>query len=266
MNAEAEMEAWAHWREACALALISERERLHLSKVMGDRFRSMVRKINLHGASNLSAPPNADCAHLFETYCAMHNRRDGKKYKHWLLTRGRRDLDTVQSGVMLLIRNVVREWIRDAHPHTAPVSLQQAVGSGSQPVPLEQLLPARSPEDRSPEQDAWIESKAGSELENLDTLKKAVLVLRARGTVFSAPGVREEFGYGKSALHQCHRDWLRELADDLRERFPGLRAVEGTGMVLDLLDEMGRRISSGSLVENPDATAFGEVEVHNENE
>lgn len=134
MKAESEMQAWQHWREACALSLISDLEKSHLTTVIAQRFRSMLRKVNLHGYGTLSAPPNADCAHLFETYCAMHQRRDGKKYKQWLLTRGRRDLDTVQSGVMLLIRNVVREWIRDTHPQTAPVSLQQQVGSGNKPV------------------------------------------------------------------------------------------------------------------------------------
>ncbi len=264
MEAEQEMQAWQHWREACALSLISEPERSHLTTVISQRFRSMLRKVNLHGRGELSAPPLADCAHLFESYCAMHQRRDGKKYKHWLLTRGRQDLDTVQSGVMLLIRNVVREWIRDTYPQTAPVSLQQIVGSGKTPVSLEQLLPDSSADGRSAEQAAWIEYRVSNSPSQLDPLKEAVLTLRAKGIVFSAPGVKEKVGYGKTALHQCHRDWMQELAEELREQFPGISAAEGASMVLDLMDELGRKIISDSFAEKSSKPAFGEVEVNDD--
>ncbi len=48
MLPEQEMQAWRHWHEACALGLISETGRMQLRRVIADRFRSMLRKINLH--------------------------------------------------------------------------------------------------------------------------------------------------------------------------------------------------------------------------
>lgn len=264
MNAEEEMQAWQRWREACALSLISEADGRQLTLTISQRFRSMLRKVNLHGGGQLSAPSDRECAHLFEAYCAVHQRRDGKKYKHWLLTRGRQDLDTVQSGVMLLVRNVVREWIRHAHPRTAPVSLQQPVGGSATPLPLEQLLPDRSPEGRSGEQTAWLHAQVDALVSAADPLKRTVLILRATGRVFSAAGVKEEFGYGKSVLHDCQRSLLKELGESARDRFPEITPEQGCSLVLDLMDRAGHRFLSDSFPENSSAPAFGEAEVHDD--
>jgi hypothetical protein len=253
MNAEQEMSAWHAWHEACALALIPVPDRIQLTTVIADRFRSMVRRINLHGQGRLSAPNDADCAHLFETYCAMHNRRDGKKYKYWLLTRGRRDLDTVQSGVMLLVRNVVREWVRDAHPRTAAMSLQQTLGSNTT---LEQLLPDTRSEQRSCEQREWLTQKLASDLSDLDPVERILLLLRAQGRVFSAPGIQAEFGVGKSTLHKYHRKLLEREAEELSGHFPGLSAEDACSLVLDLLDGWGKQLLSEFLAENTDVPAF----------
>lgn len=256
MNPEQEMAAWQRWRELCALALIPDPERRQLNQVIGERFRSLVRKINLHGNGSLSAPSDADCAHLFETYCAMHQRRDGKKYKHWLLTRGRRDLDTVQSGVMLLVRNVVREWIKDTHPRTAAVSLQQKLGSD---ISLEQLLPDKEFLQRSPEQAEWVESKLKQTADSLETVERVLLLLRAQNRVFSAPGVQAEFGFGKTTLHKYHRNLLEKLAEEVSLQFPGLSPVEGTSLVLDILDGWGKSLLLKISAENSEPTAFRKV-------
>jgi len=261
MNAEEEMAAWRNWKDLCALALISNTERIQLQQVISDRFRSMVRKVNLHGRGALTAPPNPDCAHLFESYCAMHQRRDGKKYKQWLLSRGRQDLDTVQSGVMLLIRNVVREWVRDSHPQTAEVSLQHFLGQGATPVTLEELLPDTKSETRTAEQSEWIEETIRNEVESLEAVERAVLLIRARGSVFSAAGIREEFGFGKTALHKYHRLLLERWAAEARDLFPELAPAEGAGLVLDLMDGMGKKLFRQSFAENNDFSAFGEMEV-----
>jgi hypothetical protein len=257
MNEEMELQAWRNWREACALALIDEEDRQQLTRVIADRFRSMLRKIQLHSHRNLDAPPDADCAHLFEAYCQMHQRRDGKKYKHWLLTRGRRDLDTVQSGVMLLVRNVVREWMRHNFPGTAPVSLQQPIGEG---LSLEQLLPDTDRCAMGPEVMEWIHRQRTTLAETLEEVEKVVLLLRARGVVFSAPGVKREFGFGKSTLHKYHRLLLERLADELRGHFPGLSPEQGASVVLELLDGLADDCLKTFLAENAGSAAFGKVE------
>lgn len=257
MKAAEELAAWEHWREACALALLSEEARLHLSQVIAERFRSMLRKINLHGQGHLTAPPDADCAHLFESYCALHERRDGKKYKHWLLTRGRRDLDTVQSGVMMLVRNVVREWIRDTQPKTAALSLQQCLGERG--VTLQELLPDEAAEPRDLEQQAWLTARVRSELADLTALEATVLQIRAKGEVFSGPRIQETYGVGKSTLHKYHRRILTRIAEGAAERFSDLTPAAGAALVLDVMDGLGKIILCKLSAENPEVSAFGMV-------
>jgi hypothetical protein len=186
----------------------------------------------------------------------MHGRRDGKKYKHWLLTRGRRDVDTVQSGVMLLIRNVVREWVRDAYPQTAELSLQQIIRSKKT---LEQLLPSSAPDQRSSEQTDWLTQKLSSDLAKMDSIEQVVLLLRAQGRVFSAPGIQAEFGVGKTTLHKYHRQILEREAAELSDHFPGLSVEDASALVLDLLDGWGKQLFSNFLAENTGTPAFKKV-------
>nr|MDA3872938.1 hypothetical protein [Kiritimatiellia bacterium] len=204
---------------------------------------------------------DADCAQLFEAYCAIHQRQDGKKYKEWLLTRGRRDLDTVQSGVMLLIRNVVREWLRDTRPETAPVSLQLTVGEG---LSLEQLLPDEDRFGWGSELTEWVRQQVRMLPGALEEVEKVVLLLRARGQVFSAPEVKREFGFGKTTLHKYNRRLLERLAVDLRERFPELSPEQGAAAVLNVLDGAADNILSTFFAENSGSLAFGRVEDLNE--
>lgn len=256
-----ELQAWRNWRDACALALIEEGERYQLTMVIADRFRSMLRKVKLHSHRNPPSPPDADCAHLFEVHCAMHQRQDGKKYKEWLLTRGRRDLDTVQSGVMLLVRNVVREWLRHTQSETAPVSLQITVGEG---ITLEQLLPDGDRSSWGSELAEWCLQQVRTLPGALEEVEKVVLLLRARGQVFSAPEVKQEFGVGKTTLHKYNRLLLERLALELRERFPDLSPEQGAAAVLNVLDGAADHILSAFSAENDGTRAFGKVEDPND--
>lgn len=261
MNEEMELRAWQNWRDACALALIDEGERQQLTRVIADRFRSMLRKVTLRSHRNLPSPPDADCAHLFEAYCAMHQRQDGKKYKEWLLTRGRRDLDTVQSGVMLLVRNVVQEWLKHTRPETAPVSLQLAVGEG---LSLEQLLPDEDRSQWGSELTEWVADQTQHLPGQVEAVDRVILILRARGQVFSAPEVKREFGFGKTTLHKYNRLLLEQLALELRGRFPDLSPEQGAAAVLNVLDGAADHILSAFSAENDGTRAFGKVEDPNE--
>lgn len=257
MSAEQEMQAWHHWHEACALGLVDEADRQQLSRVIAQRFRSMLRKLTLHGQSVPASPSDGDCAHLFEAYCAVHRRRDGKKYKDWLLSRGRRDLDTVQSGVMLLIRNVVREWIRDAHPQTAELSLQQCLGE--QGVTLQELLPDRTGESLSAEQLAWKDHELVRLRRGLEPVEITVLEIRARGLVFSSPGIQTRYGVGKTTLHKYQRRLLTRIAEGAAARFPELTPEAGSALVLDLLDALAQDILLQVSAEKPRSAAFRKV-------
>lgn len=240
MTAEEELYAWEEWRRQCALGKIRPEEQQHLTGVIAQRFQRRLRKLAAAGiwlGPAPAAPEPADCAHYFESYLALHQRRDGKSYKHWLLTRGRRDLDTVQSGVMLLIRNVVKEWIRDTHPRTAPLSLQDTFGSD---VSLEQCIPgAVSGEETSLR--SWILEKRGVWAEDCTDAEKRMLAIRAKGWVFSSPRALAVAGMGKTTLHKLHRAVLQRWVGCVQEAHPGTSAEEAVPALLEALDETGRR-------------------------
>lgn len=263
MEANEEIQAWRRWRELCALDRLEPEERGRLVPVIAMRFRSRARQLSLCRRKRLDAPPDRDCAHLFESFCALHHRVDGKKYKHWLLERGRRDLDSIQSGVMLLVRNVVREWVRDACPETAELSLQETVLPG---VRLEQLIPDPETRPLTPELEEWIYGGLSEWMEGLDPVEAEVLRVRHQGRVFSDPAVLAEVSVGKSTLHKYHRGLLFRLAGDLQRAFPELEPGLASDGVLRTLDELGKMIFLKKSAENPELSAFGRVEVHDERE
>jgi len=239
MNAEQEMSGWRAWHEACAFGLIGEEERVGLQKVVGDRFRSRVKRLNAFG-SGLPLMDDLGSSHLFESWCALHQRRDGKHYKDWLMTRGRRDVETIQSGVMLLVRNVVREWVKESHVQVAEMSLDESIKEASG-MTLGGLLPSEG-QDRTEEQSLWIEQQGVRLKKNVGEAERAVLLLRAEGRTFSHPQVKQDTGFGKTKLHETHRELLMRMAEEVKADFPGIEAEEASGMVLDVLDLAGREI------------------------
>ncbi len=254
MTAEEELDAWREWRSRCAFDLLDARPREGLREVVAQRFRWRVRKLSASGiwsGTTPDLPSDRECAHLFEAHLQLHHRRDGKSYKHWLLTRGRQDLDTVQSGVMLLIRNVVKQWVNDVHPRTAPLSLQEAFGCD---LTLEQCLPGETTGEVTPLQN-WVQEQETAWMMELCTEEKRMLAIRARGWVFSGSRALAVAGMGKTKLHQLHREVMTRWAESLREAQPGVDPVEASRAVLDTMDRAGE-IFSHLLAEKPDSAAF----------
>ena len=231
--------AWSEWRQACAFALLDEESRARLHSVVAQRFRSRVKVLNAHGAG-LPQMDDSECAHLFESWCALHQRRDGKRYKDWLLTRGDQDQNAVESGVMLLVRNVVREWVRTQHRSVAAVSLDAPLKEASGAT-LRELLPAEEPE-WSEDQRTWMVQQIPDRIARLKEPEAAACWIRAKGLVYSHPEVKGLTGYAKTALHQAHHDVLHSLASTVKEAFPGVSPLEGSRMVLDVLDQIGEHL------------------------
>lgn len=260
MKAEEELELWRCWRERCALGRLEEADRAVLELRIGERFRSRLRQLNAHRNGRVpQMPGDRECAHGFETFCALHRRRDGKSYKHWLLTRGRRDLDTVQSGVMLLIRNVVKDWLRDREPENKGLSLEKEIGG----MTLAQCLPAEDSLKGMGEMRAWLEERLPEWTRCMREEEAAGLRIRAKGWVLSDPRVRTETGFGKSTLHKYHRALMVRWAEALRSVFPEADPEAAAFLLLDAMDRTGE-ILLEIFAENDGNAAFGEVEVHDD--
>jgi hypothetical protein len=259
METKEELIAWETWQERCALELLSEPMRAGICQVMADRFRSRVRQVShlpIFGNNRPDVPDNRKCAHLFESYCALHQRRDGKSYKRWLLTRGKQDVDTIQSGVMLLMRNVVREWIRDCHPRTADRSLHDVTRLN---ITLEECLPeADAPHQISDEVAEWMQTEQSNWIEELNAPEVAMLRARCKGLIFSDPRVQQETGISKTTLHKYHREVMVRWAGRLREKFPEIGAETGAGLILEAMDAIGEILLTKSA-EKSGSPAFGVV-------
>lgn len=256
-----ELALWNRWRDLCALGRMEASERAVLEQTIGDRFRSRLRHLKAQrvvGALVSAMPADRECAHGFETYCALHARRDGKSYKHWLLTRGRRDLDTVQSGVMLLVRNVVKAWLRERTPLPSTISLHEPVGDH---LTLEQCLPVEDAAAAGAEEmREWMGARYRSWLNGLCDEEAAALGVRARGWVMSDPRARRVTGYGKTTLHKYLRGVTRRWAEEARARFPEVPPEQAAAGVLDVLDRAGKDLWK-KIAENSDSPAFGVAEV-----
>ena len=260
-----ELACWRRWRDLCALGRLGPEERERLERTIGERFRSRLRQLKAHrvfGAVASAMPSDRECAHGFETHCALHARRDGKSYKHWLLARGRRDLDTVQSGVMLLTRNVVKEWLRDRTPRTADVSLHEPVGDH---LTLEQCLPAEDVFEENDDLCTWTRQRVPKWIAGMRAEEAAALEVRARGWIMSDPRARRATGLGKTTLHKYLRAVTTRWAEETRDAFPDVPPEHAAAALLEVLDQVGEDLLK-KVAENPGTRAFGVAEVHDDNE
>lgn len=231
---------WRAWHAACALGLTPEGSRGVLEGFLGRRFGGMVRRMGSGGLSH-RVPGDAACASLFETWCCLHRRREGKRYKDWLMARGDGSLGAVESGVMLLLRKVVLEWVRMEFPRGMGLSLEAELGAGG--VTLEELLPEGTvaAEVRF-EEEGWVRERVPGWVAAMTRAERAAVAARREGRSFVDAGVLRAAGVGKTALHKHFRGWVTERAAEVRSRFGEMPAAEGTALVLRILELCGNEI------------------------
>lgn len=88
--------------------------------------------------------PAGECVQLLESCMAVGRRRDGKAYKQWLAVRGRGvadDRSAFESGAVLVLRDVVREYLRRECSPRFMVSLHEEVArAGRHVLTVEDLI------------------------------------------------------------------------------------------------------------------------------
>ncbi len=239
-NSSSELQAWREWRRLCAIGRLPPPEAAQLRAAIAVRFRGSIRRYCDHfglAAGAVQAPGDEDCAHLFETHCALHHRADGKAYKHWLLARGDQSLDAVQSGVSLLARMVVRDWLRREHAGKAETSLDSPPPGASQP--LSELLPTASRDNDLPAGGLeWAEDLLPRLLANLHPIEQKLLRIRRSGRELYDPEALREHHIGKSALYNHQKKLFQRLAEAVRADYPDLSAAAAARLGLELLDRL----------------------------
>ena len=223
-----ELKQWREWAAQCALGLCAAETRAELRAFVSLRFRHYARKCcfltNADDPMQLF-PSSIDAWHLFESRLRLQQTRAGKSYKQWLLARGGEGADRalMESGVSLLVRDVVREYLRREHMPPAFASLEKPVaGLTGEAVSLRELLPGGS------DTTATVE---GRELERLSAAcardvagrlahrERIALLARETGRAITDPAVLRAAGCGKSELSRAYRKALQTIAGHVRSRF-----------------------------------------------
>ena len=237
----AELENWNMWRERCAVARCTQAAQYDLFGFAFDRFQGYLQKVRPSFAP-LSPP---DAWHAFESHLALGRTRSLKAWKAWLFARGgeRSTLSCVQGGATLIMRDVVRSYLRNEHHPTWMTSLDapldQATGRQGSAVVLEDLLPASADP---------LEALAAQELQTLANQLMAVaterlsfreqiaLTVHHAGKVLWHHAVTKAAGCGKSSVFNALHQGIQKMADLLQKELPQESAGTRMQVAQELID------------------------------
>ncbi len=221
----AELENWKMWQERCAAARCTPTAQRDLAGFTFDRFRLYLQKVRPS-----FAPPSAfEAWHAFETHLALGRTRATKAWKAWLFARSgeRPTLGCIQGGATLIMRDVVRSYLRHEHHPEWMVSLDApldpAEDQQGRATAMEDLLP--DSEDPIAEVDAHDRQSLVDQLlvevnAQLSPREKIVLTVHHAGKTLSHRAVTAATRYAKSSLYNALYQSIQQMADGLKKTLP----------------------------------------------
>jgi len=256
---------WEEWTERCALAKTDAPVRERLTRFLGHRFATCLNRYAQRSQTDeapLRAPGAGDCAHLFESWCALHRRHDGKAYKQWLAHRGRGESSGYESGASLLMRDVVREWLRREFSPRRTFSLHAPLGHAASGLSLEDLLPAPPP-SHEPAQESewrdWLRQRIPVWIQGLGEVERVAFLARAQQLPFGHPRVLAATPAGKSTLHARYQREVLRLGHEIREFFQAWGTEEGLARSLEALQALSDELCSRYSLDGTKAAALGKA-------
>lgn len=218
------------WKKFCALDLCSEEAQNRLREFAFLRFRNLAsryaHRTSVKDTRSL-APEKKDSWHLFETHMTVKTTQQGKRYKDWLFARTIRSddpaLDVIQGGASLIMRQVVRDFLRQEFPPKNIVSLHSPLSNnigGS--FTLEDLLPVDidpSSEAALREYEKLAEVHADNFFENMTRRERLALLAREIGISLTHKTIEKIAGCRKSMLNAAYQDFMRRIAARLRTEY-----------------------------------------------
>ena len=221
--------SWTEWRDRCALGLCNGPIQNELRGFAAVHFTLYLQRYSYktntqRGQSDLA---DGDPWHLFETYLAVRNTRQGKKYKEWLFARlpgaEQGDREALAGGAALLMRDVAREHLRREYAPCDMISLNSPMGGLNESgMTLEDLLPGSiDPVDEVATREfEMLATRHAQELfaemgsrERVAFLAKDLGISLAHGEVEKAAGCR------KSVLNESYQDFILNAAREMKERY-----------------------------------------------
>lgn len=224
---------WIEWKQKCALALCSGEAKQSLTRFVHARFaRCVAAYLHTTNSTDPAAvvPDAGESWHRFESHFRLHAGPGGKSYKDWLFAapaggRAYSTQESVEAGASLLVRDVVREFLRREHSASWMVSTSApASGSCGETPTVEELLPAAADTVAGVEK-RELDRLAGADAEaaflSLDRRERVAILVREAGVSLAHPDAVKAAGCGKSVLNEAFHSALSRVAATVRNRHPG---------------------------------------------
>ncbi|MEI6807370.1 MAG: hypothetical protein WCN95_01515 [bacterium] len=264
-----ELTHWLMWKEKCALAKCPPAMQSVLMSFVHNRFCRYVTQYAVAFGGAVS-PTQQDSWHWFETYFQLHSTRAGKSYKEWLFARGAEGLvmaaEDVESGVSLILRDVVREYLRHEHSPRRVLSLDAGERPDSEQagLSLKELLPDDFDTANEVERREMLRiaaSLAESVFDVLSYRERIVLVGRVLGISLASAGILKFTGCCKSVLAAAHRAALTRIASCVSTAYPDECSATKAALTVEVFNVVKRRIISWARVEKSLSEFLNTVEV-----
>ncbi len=243
----AELENWQMWQERCAAARCTLAAQVDLFGFAFDRFRRYLQKVR----PAFSPPSAPDAWHAFESHLALGRTRSIKAWKAWLFARGGKSttLHCIQGGATLIMRDVVRSYLRNEHHPTWMISLEapldQAAGRPGSAVALEDLLPA-SADPMAALAVQELQTLANQlflmAIKRLSFREQVALTVHHAGKTLSHHAVTKAAGCGKSTVCNVLHRGIQKMADLLQKELP----QESAGTRMQVAQELIEIIATES--------------------
>lgn len=222
---------WLEWQSQCALALCSTGTQAVLRQFAHRRFRYYVRKYLYR--TNLKTPTAVSIEepqswHLFESHLRLKTTRQGKAYKKWLISRAHCKqeemvIPSMESGASLIIRNVVREFLRKELSPRKSISLSRPLRDDlDQPMTMADLLHGKANPANEVEMLEYSElagTHAGEAFDDMKMRERIALFCRSMGISLTNHVVCEIAGCQKSSLSNAYREAIIRIAANLQRKY-----------------------------------------------
>lgn len=222
-------DSWTEWKDRCAIGLCTAPVQNELRNFAAVHFTLYLRRYS-YRTNALGRQPDlaeGDPWHLFETYLAVRNTRQGKKYKEWLFARlpgtERDDLEALAGGAALLMRDVAREHLRREYATAEMVSLNSPMGGLDESgLTLEELLPgAINPVDEvaTREFERLAAQHAQEFFAQMGPREKIAFLAKDLGISLAHGEVEKAAGCRKSVLNESYQAFIVNAAGEMKERY-----------------------------------------------
>lgn len=255
-----ELKDWTEWKILCARKLCSEDVQTRLGSFAQSRFGIQLQRqvftTNLQDNDALRQLPSADDAwHQFESFAALKQTREGKRYKDWIFARveGGKGLplDIIQSGATLIMRSVVRAHLKAEYTPRMTVSMDQPLGNSE--LTMGDLLPGKvAPVDEVAANEYNLLAKEHVEnlFKELSYRERIGLLAKFNGVALDNEKVLKAAGCGKSILNQVVRDMLAKLREDIKREYcdDGYDAI--TAFTILVVQELEKKLNHWKSLES----------------